>query len=194
MRQAVAGVVPTQLQEAAVMTVWPSVAACWLGRQLGRLYDIRWPDIYFFRLGNLFALASIPIAIMLYFHRLAPSLFGLPLHGVRYVATNRRVVELRSEVRGRMGGCFGVPLPALRFACCVETKSVPLDGFDSIALRVREGQKWFDAADMSFLRDNAEVFRLAGVSRPAAFRHVCLKSHRSYVGVKKALEREAVQA
>jgi hypothetical protein len=164
------------------MTVWPSIAAFPFGRWLGRLYDIKWPNLYICRLGNLFAVASIPAAVLLYFYRLLPSFFGLPLHGMRYMVTNRRVVELRSEFRG------------LRFDYSAETKSIPLDAFDAVAVDVREGQSWFDAADLVFSQDNKEVFRLAGVSRAEAFRHVCLKSHRAHVGVKAALEREAALA
>jgi len=83
------GVSPAEVREAPVMTVWPSVAKYWLGQQLGKGFAIRWPDVYIFRLGNLLALLSIPIALKLYFFRI------LPYVGTRYLLTNRRVVVLR---------------------------------------------------------------------------------------------------
>jgi hypothetical protein len=39
-----------------------------------------------------------------------------------------------------------------------------------------------------------ETFRLEAVSRPDSFRHTCLKSHVSFVGVKQALARQPVHA
>jgi hypothetical protein len=157
------GVVPPQLREATVMTVWPSVAMYGLGRALGQLYEIRWPDIYIFRLGNLIALLSIPVALVLYFMRIAP------VTGIRYRLTNRRIIVER--------GLTGV-----------EDKSVDLDRFDSVTIVVQPGQAWYDAGDLVFKLGNVETFRLAGVSRPAAFRATVLKSHMAHVGVKQALQ------
>lgn len=156
------GVVPSQLREATVMTVWPSVAMYGLGQALGRLYDIRWPDIYIFRLGNLIALLSIPVALVLYFARIAPVI------GIRYRLTNRRIIV----ERGLMG---------------VEDKAIDLDRFDSVTIVVQPGQDWYDAGDLVFKLGNVETFRLVGVSRPAAFRSTVLKSHIAHAGVKRAL-------
>jgi hypothetical protein len=72
-----------------------------------------------------------------------------------------------------------------------EEKSVDLDRFDAIDIDVDLGQEWYDAADLVFRQGDIETFRLEGVSRPAAFRQVCLKSHQAYVGVREALGREA---
>ena len=63
MKQPIAGVTPAEWLEATITTVWPSIAAYPSGQLLGRLYSIRWPDIYIFRLGNLLALLSIPYAL-----------------------------------------------------------------------------------------------------------------------------------
>jgi hypothetical protein len=157
------GVVPPQLREATVMPVWPSVAMYGLGQALGRLYAIRWPDIYIFQLGNLIALLSIPIALVLYFARIAPVI------GIRYRLTNRRIIVER--------GLTGV-----------EDKAIDLDRFDSVTIVVQPGQDWYDAGDLVFKLGNVETFRLVGVSRPAAFRATILKSHMAHTGVKRALQ------
>lgn len=146
------------------MTVWPSVAKYGLGRALGSLFAIQWPDVYIFRLGNLIALLSIPIALVLFFMRIAPGI------ATRYRLTNRRVIV----ERGIMG---------------VLDKAVDLDRFDSIHIEVQPGQAWYDAGDLVFRLGNLETFRLAGVSRPAAFRATCLKAHQAHAGVKRAQRR-----
>lgn len=166
MKQAIAGVAPTEFGEVTVMTVWPSNAAYWLGRVHGRLYGIMWPDVYFFRLGRLIALLSIPGAIGIYFLKV------LPVIGRRYTITNRRIIVER--------GLTSVP-----------DKSVDLDRFDTIDIVVQPGQEWYEAGDLVFRLAGVETFRLEGVSRPEAFRACCLKSRMSFVGVKKALKREA---
>lgn len=146
------------------MTVWPSVAKFGLGRWLGTLFAITWPGVYIFRLGNLIALLSIPIALVLFFLRIAPGI------GIRYRLTNRRIIVER--------GLTGV-----------EDKAVDLDRFDAISIEVLPGQAWYDAGDLIFKLGNVETFRLEGVSRPAAFRETCLKSHMAHAGVKRALGR-----
>jgi len=150
------------------MTVWPSVARYGLGRLLGTWYAIRWPDVYFFRFGNLVALAFIPVSLVLFFMRIAPFI------GTRYRLTNRRIIVER--------GLTGV-----------EDKAVDLDRFDSITIEVQPGQAWYDAGDLVFrlgsaaraASGNIETFRLEGVSRPAAFRETCLKSRMAHAGVKR---------
>ena len=161
MIQAIAGVSPAETKEMTVMTVWPSVAQYGLGRTLGTLYAIRWPDVYIFRLGHLLALAFIPVSLVLFFMRVAPFI------GRRYRLTNRRIIVER--------GIAGV-----------EEKSIDLDRFDSISTEILPGQGWYDAGDLVFRQGNVETFRLAGVSRPEAFRQTCLKSHMANVGVKKS--------
>lgn len=146
------------------MTTWPSVAMYGPGRALGQLFAIRWPDVYFLRLGNLIALASIPLVLPLYFLKV------LPFIGTRYLVTNRRIVVLRGIV-GK------------------EEKSVDLDRFDLVEIVTQPGQEWYDAGDLVFKQGNVETFRLEGVSRPEAFRHVCLKAHQAFAGVKKAVGR-----
>ena len=157
----IAGVVPAMVKETTVMTVWPSVAKYGLGRTLGTLFAIRWPDVYIFRLGNLIALLSIPVALVLFFMRIAPGI------GTRYRLTNRRIIVER--------GLTGV-----------EDKAVDLDRFDTIHIEVQPGQAWYEAGDLVFKLGNVETFRLEGVSRPAAFRETCLKARMAHAGVRKA--------
>jgi hypothetical protein len=188
MKQAIAGVAPADLEEVTVMDNWPSISAYWSGRNiLGWLYNIQFPGVYIFRLGNLFALLSIPHALALYFYRLLPSVFGSSLHGSWYRLTNRRVVELYYRltfVKGRI-------MPRL---VAHVAKSVDLDRFNTIDLVVQPGQDWFDAGDLIFKQNGVETFRLAGVSRPEPFRMACLHGHRAFVGVKQATQRQAVPA
>src|SRR6185295_8763889 len=104
--QAITGVSPAQTRETTVMTVWPSNAVYGIGRFLGTLYAIRFPDVYVFRLGNLIALLSIPVALVLFFMRVAP------VTGRRYTLTNRRLIVYRGLL-------------------IEEDRSVDLDRFDS---------------------------------------------------------------
>jgi hypothetical protein len=169
MDQAISGVSPAAVKETEIMTVWPSVAKYALGRMLGTLYAIKFPDIYIFRLGNLIALLSIPIALVLYFMRV------LPYIGQRYTLTNRRVIVYRGLL-------------------VEEERSVGLDRFDTVDVVVQPGQAWYEAGDLVFRLGNTETFRLSGVSRPEAFRSQCIKAHMAYVGVKRAVERQLVRA
>jgi hypothetical protein len=93
MKQAIAGVMPAQVGEATIMTVWPSIAATGIGRLFGRLFGIR-AGAGFLTVGNMIALASIPIMLPLYFLR------KFPFWVERYRLTNRRVIVERG-VKGR---------------------------------------------------------------------------------------------
>jgi hypothetical protein len=68
----------------------------------------------------------------------------------------------------------------------VEDKAVDLDRFDAIHIEVQPGQAWYHAGDLVFKLGNVETFRLEGVSRPAAFRETCMKSHVAHAGVMHA--------
>ena len=164
MKQAIAGVTTPGEREATIMTVWPSVAAMSLagipvGLILGRLYSIK-AGFYIFTVGNLLCLLSIPLALVLYFKRIGPFV------GRRYRLTNRRVVVERGLTSK-------------------DEKSIALDHFDAVDIVVRPGQEWYDAGDLVFRQGNVERFLLEGVSRPQAFRHVCMKARNGFVGVKQ---------
>ena len=162
--QPISGVMPAEIKEVTVMTVWPSVAAFGLGRAMGRGFAIQWPDMYLFRLGNLLALLSIPIVLPLYFLKV------LPFVGTRYTVTNRRILVLRGIV-GKI------------------EKFVDLDRFDTVEIVVQPGQEWYYAGDLVFKQGAVETFRLEGVSRPEAFRATCVKSQMAHAGVKRARQR-----
>jgi hypothetical protein len=183
MKQPIAGVTPAQVAEATVMIVWPSTGKYVLGRFMGRILKIRWPDLLFIRLGVLVAPFFVPLALALYLYRLVPSFFGLSWHGTFYKLTNRRVLELRNEVRWVDG--------RVKFIYGAEIKSVQLDRFDAIDIVRRPGHEWFDCGDLIFRLGETETFRLEAVSRPESFRHTCLKARMAYVGVSKALQHSA---
>jgi hypothetical protein len=183
MKQPIPGVVPPQLSEATIMTVWPSLAATSIGRSLGKLYGIKAGKAPF-TLGHLIALASAPLAVLLYFWKflvtvsvgalqLLPKVGGAfksPTIVRRYVLTNRRVV-VRTGLRP------------------VDERWVELDRFDTIDIVVRSGQEWYRAGDLVFKQGPIETFRLDGVVRPETFRHTCLSAARGYIGVRQAMGR-----
>jgi hypothetical protein len=171
----IAGVAPSQLKEVTVMAVYPSISAGGVGRFLGRMYSI---DIGFrpfnvpITVGNMIALVTIPVGILLYFNKIVPRIpfviagFSNPFCR-RYRLTNRRVV---------------VENPFTH----VEEKSITLDRFDSIEIDQLPGQRWFKAGELIFKSGSVETFRLSGVVRPETFRHTCLKAQMSFAGVAKA--------
>jgi len=166
MKQAIAGVAPSDGAEVTVMTVWPSVASMRLagfpiGKMLGQLYSLE-AGFYIFTLGNLFCLLSIPIALVLYFKRIGPFV------AKRYRVTNKRLIVERGLT-------------------AQEDKAVDFDKFDAIEIEIEPGYVWFDAGDLVFRQSGVERFRLEGVSRPEAFRQICWKSRQAYVGVQQAL-------
>jgi hypothetical protein len=167
MKQAIAGVAPPDLAEVTIMTVWPTIAANPLGRALGRLYTNRAGFGHILTVGKLMMLLTIPVALTLFALSLAPWACR------RYRLTNRRVI-----IQNR-------PHP-------VDERWIGLDEFDAIDVLVLPGQEWYPAGDLIFRRGKIETFRLSGVSRPETFRQTCLKAQRSFVGVRRALEREAL--
>ena len=142
---------------------------------LGRFYSIDVgvrPFNVPITIGNLIAVLSIPVAVLLYFNKIVPKIpfvvfgFNNP-YCLRYRLTNRRVI---------------VENPFTH----VEQKSISLDRFDAIEVDQLPGQKWFKAGDLIFKSGAVETFRLSGVPRPETFRHTCLKAHMSFAGVAKA--------
>jgi hypothetical protein len=169
MKQAISGVAPPDLGEVTVMTVWPSIAANPVGRALGRMYAIRAGLGNFLTIGKLMMALTIPVALGLYFFRLAP--FACR----RYRLTNRRVLILN----GPTG---------------VAERAIGLDEFDTVDLVVLPGQEWYKAGELIFRRGTIEALRLRGVSRPETFRQTCLKAQRSRAGVNRALQLQGAGA
>jgi len=155
--------------ETTVMTVWPTIAATGAGRLVGRWSAIETGLGKFFTLGKLMALATIPISLTVFFWQLMP-----------YVCRRYRLSDRRLIVLVGLGAAEG--------------PSIGLDDFDAVQIDVLPGQAWCDAGDLVFRRDGAEVFRLAGVSRPEAFRQVWLKTRHAVLAVRKVLQEQAAPA
>lgn len=162
MTQAIAGVAPPALREVTMMTVWPTIAAEPAGRALGRLYGIQAGIGNVLTVGNLIALATIPIALGLFFFGLAPFVCR------RYRLTNRRLIVEK--------GFRALP-----------ERSIALDEFDAIDVEVLPGQEWYPAGELVFRKGSVQTFRLSGVSRPETFRRTCLKAQISYCGVERTM-------
>jgi hypothetical protein len=161
MKQAIAGVAPSQTQEVTVTIEWPTIAATGLGRFLGRLYGIK-AGVGMFTLGRLFMGLTIPLGLFLFFWMLAP--WNLQ----RYRLTNRRIIlEKGPKFRPQM--------------------FVDLDRFDRVEIDVRPGQGWYPAGNLLFKLGPVETFRLEGVGYPEVFRATCMKSRQAYVGVRKSV-------
>ena len=59
-----------------------------------------------------------------------------------------------------------------------------------IDVAVLPGQDFLHAGELVFKRDGKEVFRLSGVSRPEAFRQVCLKARNAMVRGRQVCEQQ----
>ena len=165
MKQAIAGVVPPGSGEVDSMTIWPTIGSYALGRTVGKLSANRigWG---FFTLGKVLALVTIPISLVAFAWRL------LPFVARRYTLTNQRVVVQKGLSK-------------------TEERSIGLDQFDAIEVRVTPGQEFFHAGDLIFKRGSEEVLTLSGVSRPEPFRQVCLKTQTALLSVRAVLEQQA---
>jgi hypothetical protein len=161
MKQAIAGVAPSESGEQTVTIEWPTIAATGLGRFLGRLYNIK-AGFWIFTFGRLFMGLTWPLGLFLFFWMLAP--WSLR----RYRLTNRRVIiEVGPKFRAE--------------------QFVDLDRFNQIEIEVQSGQEWYPAGDLVFKLGPVETLRLVGVGHSDVFRQICLKAHQSYVGVRKAM-------
>ena len=156
-RSSIAGVVPPATAETTIMSVWPSLAAFPTGQFFGRLYLIdvgAWPAT----VGNLIALASVPVMLTLYV------ITRLPWSITRYRLTNRRITIDR-----------GISWKVEQY--------VDFDRFDAVEVAVRPGQEWYPAGDVVFRLGTLETLRLLGVRRPEAFRQACLNVQQSFLSV-----------
>ena len=150
MKQAIAGIAPSQSSEVTVTIEWPTIAATGIGRFLGRLYAIK-AGVWIFSVGRTLMLLTLPIGLFLYFWMLAP------WNVKRYRLTNRRIIL-------EAGGNFK------------PDQFVDLDRFDKIEIDVLPGQAWYPAGDMVFKLGAVETLRLPGVGYPETFRTTCLKA------------------
>jgi hypothetical protein len=159
----------TEIAEATVMVVWPTVGATAWGRLVGRLAGIRPAGDRFLLAGKLLAAATIPISLTVFAWQLLPGICR------RYRLSSRRVAVQRG-LQAR------------------DERSIDLDQFDSIAIDVLPGQAWLHAGDLVFQRDGVEVFRLPGVSRPETFRAVCQETRDALLSVRQVMAQQAAPA
>ena len=169
MQQPITGVMPSELSEVTCKVVWPTIGAMRAGRLVGQLSDLRMGVGEFFTLGKLMALATIPISLAVFGWQL------MPIVCRRYTLTNRRII-----IRKGLMAVDGV--------------WISLDDFDAIKIEVLPGQQWLHAGDLVFLHGDQEVLRLPGVSRPEAFRHVCLNARTALVSVREVVQSQAAVA
>lgn len=155
--------------EAIAKVVWPTIGATSCGRLVGRLCAIRLGVGRVFTLGNLLALATIPISLVVFFWQLMPGVIR------RYGLTNRRIVVFKGLVP-------------------TEERSIGLDEFDTIEIRVLPGQEWLRTGELIFLRDHKEVFHLPGVPRPEVFRAICLKQRATMLAMREVVRGPAAAA
>jgi hypothetical protein len=147
--------------------VWPTIGATRCGRLVGQLAAIRVGAGKFFTLGKVFAAATIPVSLGVFAWQLMPGVIR------RYGLTNRRIVVLKGLTR-------------------VEERSIGLDEFDIVEIRVLPGQEWLHTGEVVFLRDGREVFRLSGVPRPETFRAICLKQRNTLLAMRDLGEQKGV--
>ncbi len=155
--------------EAIAKVVWPTIGATRWGRFVGQLCAIRLGVGRIFTLGNLLALATIPISLAVFFWQLMPGVIR------RYALTNRRVIVFKGLAR-------------------IEERSIGLDEFEAIEIRLLPGQQWLRSGEMIFLREGQEVFRLSGVPRPEIFRAICLKQQATMLAMRDVMSTPGVAA
>ena len=153
--------------EIPAMTVWPSIAACPLGRKVGQLCSIPAGFGKFFTIGKLMALATIPLSVALFFWRLAPGVAR------RYVLTDKRVVIRKGLGNSETEGAVG------------------FDDFDAILVEVLPGQEFLRAGDLVFQAGGKEIFRLPGVQHPEGFRQACLRAQQALASVSRVVAEQS---
>ena len=137
------------MSETTLTTRWPTIAATSAGRLVGRWSAL--PGGFgVFTLGTLMAAVTIPISLTVFCWQLMPVVCR------RYRLSDRRIVVQKG-------------------LSAVEERSIGLDEFDTVEIRVLPGQEWLRTGELLFLRDGQEVFRLSGVPRPQVFCEICLK-------------------
>jgi hypothetical protein len=153
-------------KEMRIMTVWPGIGSMPLGRWVGKMAGNR-SGFGFFTLGKLLALATIPISLCVYLWRL------MPWSCRRYTISNRRLM-IQLGLTAKDG------------------PSINLDEFETVEVVVLPGQEWLHSGELLFRRDGKELFRLSGVSRPEAFRQVCLKARNAIVSARRIQQEQAI--
>lgn len=143
----IAGVTPNR--ETLIEEVWPSIAAGGVGRWIGQVCNSIPAKINGVRISQLlFALPLAGLGALLY--------LGTKFTGQRYSLTNRSL-RIRSSIGDRL------------------FSQVKLSDVADIAIVVRPGQEFHNAADLEIKNDRGDVIMtLAGVVCPDRFRQVIL--------------------
>lgn len=158
--QAISGV--SAETENVVMSVWPSIAATGLGRLMGQLYESIPLKISGIKLSYLlFALPTVPWALLLYFHT--------KLFRNNYVLTNRSVQKW-TVLGGRL------------------VSQVSLADIGEIELDELPGQFFYNAADLVLIgNDGKPAMTLESVPCPDVFRETVLKARDARLQVAASL-------
>jgi len=133
---------------------------------VGRLCDVRLGLGGFFTLGKLMAVVTIPVSLGVFAWQLMPMVMR------RYCLTSRRIVVQKGLRR-------------------IEERSIGLEQFEAIEIRMLPGQEWLRTGDVVFLRSGEEVFRLPGVPRPLVFREICRKQQSALRAIGRVLSQQA---
>jgi hypothetical protein len=151
--QAVTGVVPPQQAEARIREVWPSVARFPAVANLGRL------------LTRTIVLAPLAWLVMVpfYFSKI------LPVVGVRYTLTNRRLMIRRGWSRKVAG-------------------EVALGDIDRIQVVPDANSDFFRAATLEIISRDQVALRLPGCTGPDSFRIAILNACNAWVPGRAAKE------
>lgn len=119
--------------------------------------------------GNLLALASIPLALLLFLWKLLPYVCR------RYLVTTHRVLVLRGLVP-------------------VEECAAAWDQFDEIRVEQLPGQQWFGAGELVFYEQGREVLRLSGVLNPETVRRMICKARIALLSTQRAVAWQGARA
>mgnify|MGYP000968908170 CR=1 FL=1 len=169
MPQPIAGVTPPELVEVTCKVMWPTIGATWAGRLVGQLAGSRLGLGKFFTLGKLLAVATIPLSLAVFAWQLMPGICR------RYALTNRRII-IRRGLRP------------------VDERWIELDKFDTVDIEILPGQQWLHCGDLLFKHKGSEVLRLAGVSRPEIFCHVCQTARNALLSVQSVMGQQMAKA
>ena len=143
--QAVAGLTPPEVGEARVREIYPSVARVPAIANLGKL------------LNNTIVLAPLGWLLMstVYFSKL------LPIIGVRYALTNRRVM-IRQGWKG------------------TSSQEVPLSEIEDVKLDPASVDHFFRSADLIITRTGSTPMTLRAVPDAESFRHAILDTRNAW--------------
>lgn len=161
-KPAIAGVAASS--EAAIMTVYPSIAALSIGKLLGSIYDSIPVRIFGVKLSNLlFVLPTAPLPALLYFWQ--------KVFDYRYTLTNRSV-----QVWHALGNR--------------KITQIALTDITDVVVRELPGQQFYKAGDLILIggKSNDELQTLAGIPYPHIFRQTILEARDSRIQVTKSLE------